>query len=425
MTSAQPTTSPTASEAVLDRIRAHEGGGLRTFMSGANPLVWERAHGSHVEDADGRRYLDFDSGFAVSNVGWTHPDVTAAIQRQAAELTHCPSAYASRTRAEFYEALAAIAPAGLTRIIPAITGAMANEIAVSYARLTRGDGPVVTFDGSYFGRSLAMVAYAGKPAYREALGVEPAATFFPYPQQLAMGDDATDQVMGALERWTAEQPVAPALVMLEPIQGNTGMIVPPDDFLPRLREYCDRTGAALLVDEVQSGCGRTGRMWAIEHSDTLPDLMTVGKGIGGGMAVGAVLGREELRDWKPDSVTSTFLTNALPLAAATAAMTVVREQRLDRRSAELGATLLDGLRSGVGALDGVADVRGRGLWCGVQLDDPEAAGRAQAAARAAGLLVGRGSRGDVLVVRPPLTIEPDDLAEGVATLTDAVRGSLA
>lgn len=296
---------------IVERCRRLEGSGLRTFTD-PEPLVWERAEGCHVWDADGRRYLDLYGGFAVAATGYGHPRVVEAIRRQAGDLMHCPSAHPSRVRAEFLEALAAIAPKGMDRFLPAITGAMANEMAVALARTVNG-GEIVTFSGGYFGRSVGTVGLAGKARYRDALGVPAQAHFVPYPYPLRHGLRATDRTMDALESLVGRGGGAGkiAAVILEPIQGNGGVIIPPADFLPRLRKFCDRIGAWMIVDEIQSGCGRTGRLWAVEHSNVVPDLTTVGKGIGGGLAVAAVMGRAAAMTWKPNSYTSTFLTNNL------------------------------------------------------------------------------------------------------------------
>ncbi|MBI4259279.1 MAG: aminotransferase class III-fold pyridoxal phosphate-dependent enzyme, partial [Actinobacteria bacterium] len=280
-------TAPTAaSDEVVDRIRAVEGAGLRTFVE-ERPLVWARASGSHVEDADGRRYLDLYAGYAVAATGYQHPAVVEAVRRQAGELMHAPSAHPSPVRAEFLEAVAGIAPPELTRVLPAVTGAMANEIALAVARTVRG-GDVVTFTGSYFGRSAGVVGLAGRARYREALGIPASGHVVPYPYPLRDGVAATERTVMALEEVAGRSPVG--AVILEPIQGNGGVLVPPDDFLPRLRDFCDRLGAVMIVDEIQSGMGRTGRMWAVDHSGVVPDLMTIGKGLGGGMAAAAVLG---------------------------------------------------------------------------------------------------------------------------------------
>ena len=412
--------------AVIERIRRLEGGGLRTFVD-EDPLVWDRAEGAWIWDADGERYLDLYAGFAVAAIGYGHPAVVEAIAEQARRLIHCPSAHPSESRAAFLEELARIAPPGLDRILPAVTGAMANELAVAVARTRRPNGAVVTFEGSYFGRSPGIVGYAGKPRYREALGVPQAGLFVPFPYPFRDGDAATNLTMEALERQITTAGTL-AAVLLEPIQGNGGVVIPPEDFLPRLRAFCDRAGALMIVDEIQSGCGRTGRMWAVERSGVVPDLMTVGKGIGGGMGVAAVLGRGDLLNWQPDVYTSTFLTNAVTLAAATAAIRVLREGSLLERGASLGKSTLERMRELLDGVRGVGEVRGVGLWIGIELvddagrADPDRAKRAARLARARGVLVGRGGYEEQVVkLSPPLVIDEDDLAAGIETVATCVR----
>lgn len=420
-----------ASDEVIARIRRLEGGGLRTFVED-DPIVWHRASGAYVEDADGRRYLDLYGGFAVGAIGYGHPAVVEAIRRQAGQLIHCPSAHPAAVRAEFLESLAAIAPAGLARILPAVTGAMANELAVALARTRRPNGAIVTFDGSYFGRSAGVVGLAGKARYREALGLPAAGRFVPFPYPFRMGPTATDVAMEALERQASAAGGGGeiAAVMLEPIQGNGGIVIPPADFLPRLREFCDRTGALLIVDEIQSGCGRTGRMWAVEHTGVTPDVVTVGKGIGGGMGVAALLGREDLLTWRPDTYTSTFLTNAVTLAAAAAAMRVLREEDLPARAAHIGAPALARARELLEGVEAVGEVRGLGLWVGIELvdgegrPDPVRAGRAVRLARERGVIAGRGGyEENVVKLSPALVIEEDDLLRGIETVADCVRAA--
>ena len=412
---------PSAGADVVTRLRRLEGGGLRTFADDP-PLVWERAEGCWIEDADGKRYLDLYGGFAVAAIGYGHPKVVAAIRDQAGRLMHCPSAHPSRVRAAFLEALASIAPPGLDRFLPAMSGAMANEIAIALARTRRG-GTIATFSGSYFGRSAGTVGYAGKARYRDALGLPPAGPFVPFPYPLRMGERATDLSLEALERL----PERIAAVILEPIQGNGGVVIPPPDFLPRLREFCDRTGALLIVDEIQSGCGRTGRMWAIDHTGVTPDLMTVGKGIGGGVAVAAVIGRAEVMTWPPDSYTSTFLTNNLNLAAAVAAIGVLRDDRLAERAARLGPAALQRLRGALAGAPGIAEVRGCGLWFAVELTGPDgrpAATRAAAVVRRLredGVIVGRSGYNDnVVKLSPPLVIEEAELERGLDRVAAAI-----
>jgi 4-aminobutyrate aminotransferase-like enzyme len=423
------------SESVRERIRAVEGTGMRTFWE-PEPVVWARTEGCHVWDADGRTYLDLYAGFAVANVGYCHPRVTEAIARQAGVMTHCPSAAPSQVRAELYERLAEIAPPALDRVLLAVTGAIANEMAVQLARAATGRRNVVTFSGTYPGRTVGAVRLAGKHAYREQFGIAADAHFVTFPDSYRSPWSAGDAGKTALEllEYALTDPASgvepPACVLLEPIQGNGGVVVPPAGFLGGLRELCDLTGTLLVFDEIQCGFGRSGRMWASQHEDVVPDLMTVGKGIGGGLALAALLGRAELMTtWEPDAVTSTFLANALNAAAGCAAIDVLREEGLVERSARLGARALERLSNGLAEQAAVGDVRGRGLFLGLELvrdrtsadPDAELAQRMQRGLRERGVLVGRGGRhGNVLVLAPPLVIEEDVLDGGLDAILEVL-----
>jgi len=421
-----------ASQRVLERIRAVEGTGMRTFWE-PEPLVWSRTEGCRVWDADGRAYLDLYAGFAVANVGYCHPRVTEAIREQAGVMTHCPSAAPSELRADLYERLLAVAPPVLDRVLLAITGAMANETAVQLARAATGRSNVITFSGTYPGRSVGAVRYAGKHAYRQPFGIAADAYFVPFPDSYRSpwaGDgDPGETVLRLLESALTDPASGvepPACVLVEPIQGNGGVVIPPAGFLRGLRELCDRTGTLLVFDEIQSGFGRTGRMWASEHDDVVPDLMTVGKGIGGGLPLAAIVGRSELMTtWEPDAVSSTFLANALPAAAGCAALDVLREEGLVERSARLGASAFERLRAELAGNTTVGDVRGRGLFLGLEIGpsepEPGLAAQAQRALRDRGVLVGRGGRhGNVLILAPPLVIEEDALSGALDAIVEVL-----
>lgn len=422
------------STAVRERIHRHEGAGTRTFVE-PDPIVWEQTEGSHVLDADGNRYLDLYAGFAVATVGYCHPRVTDAIQRQAALMTHCPSAFPSNTRAELYERLVAIAPPGLERVLPALSGALANETAIQLAKAATGRTEVISFSGAYLGRSLGVVGYAGKHAYGLRLGVRPEAQFLPYPDPYrspwAAGRDPAAAALGLLDELLNDPAGGvgpPACVVVEPVQGNGGPVVPPDGFLAGLRRLCDASGTLLVFDEIQCGFGRTGRMWACDHEGVAPDLMTVGKGIGGGLPFAAVLGTDAvMATWAPDTITSTFLTSALVGAAACAAIDVLRDEGLVERSATLGARALARLRDELGGRPHVGDVRGRGLFIAIELvregdePDPEATARAIRALRDHGVLAGRGGRyGNVVKLCPPLVIGEDELGEGLSAIAEVL-----
>lgn len=416
---------PTPETRISERIRRLEGGGLRTFVN-PDPLVLSAAKGPWLHGVDGRKYLDFAGSFAVTVTGHGHPAVVKAIQAQADTLIHCPSAYPSELRAEFLEAIESVCAetmGGDIAIMPAMSGAMANEMAISLVRHLRPGAEFVAFTGGYFGRSVGVAALAGKAQYRSALGLGPAAHYAPFPYTKRFGADASDFTMRYLEAITGKGGGAGQIgaVLLEPIQGNGGVIIPPDDFLPRLRAFCDRVGALLIVDEIQSGCGRSGSMWAIDHWGVVPDLMTIGKGIGGNMGVAALIGKRELMTWTPDAYSSTFLTNHIGLAAAIAAIHVVRDEGLVQRSKMLGEKYLPWLQERLAGRPGIAEVRGRGLWFAIEMEAGQDAGAAAKELRRKGVVIGTGGyEGHVLKIAPPLNIDDDVLVNGLQSVCDVL-----
>jgi 4-aminobutyrate aminotransferase-like enzyme len=280
-----------------------------------------------------------------------------------------------------------------------------------------------------------------KASFRRGLGVPPGAHFFPFPYayRCPFGnrhddpDDCARECLAFLER-ALHDPASGlgevAAVMVEPVQGNGGVVVSPPSFLPGLRRLCDEFGILLIFDEIQSGFGRTGRLWASEHWNVVPDLMTVGKGVGGGMAVSAVLGREgPMGALDPGQHTSTFLTNALTHAAAIAAIDVLIEEDLCRRSGALGEVLLSSLRVRLADHPHVGDVRGLGLFVGVELvadrktREPAAklAAEIQNRARNAGLIVGlSGYHNNVIKLAPPLVISREQIEIALSLLGEVL-----
>jgi 4-aminobutyrate aminotransferase-like enzyme len=422
---------------VIERMRAVEGAGPRTGGDDP-PLVVETASGSTLVDPDGNRFIDLAGSFAAATVGHAHPAVVAAIRDQAGRASHVSSASTSEVRVAFEEALLEIAPAGLDRVLLGISGSDAIDTALKLARTLTGRREVIAFSGGYFGRSSSVVGINGKAAMRASAGVEASAHFLPYPYPyrwpLGPGEESGRQAL-ALVRHALEDPASGfgpvAAIIVEPVQGNGGVVIPPDGFLAGLRELCDSNGALLIFDEIQCGFGRTGRAWAAEHSTVVPDLMTVGKGIGGGMAVSAVVGRAAfMGHWRPGTHTSTFMGDAVNLAAGRAAIGVFRDEGLAERSAEVGSRMLDQLRSDLVDEPHVGEIRGLGLFAGIEIvTDPEsrepAPKRAAAIRRAAfgrGVLVGAGGHAEnVLKLCPPLTIEEPILESALKPLIDTIR----
>ncbi len=424
---------------IVERMRAVEGAGPRTGGS-EPPLVVERADNATLTDVDGYAFIDLGGSFAVANIGHSHQGVVAAVRGQVGRASHVASAFTSEPRVAFEEALVAIAPAGLDRILLGISGADANDTALKLARSATGRREVVAFTGGYFGRSGAVLGVNAKTATRVRLGRDPEAHFLPFPYRyrwpLGADADVAGQALALLENALSgpASGIGPvAAVLLEPVQGNGGIVVPPGGFLEGVRALCDRHGALLVFDEIQSGFGRTGRLWAAEHWGVVPDLMTVGKGIGGGMAVSAVVGRADLMaDWPAGTHTSTFMGNAVNLAAGAAAIEVMRRERLWERAASLGERLRDRLVEDLAECTIVGEVRGLGLFIGIEIvadragraPDAERAGAIRRRAFAGGVLAGvSGHFENVIRICPPLTIEEDALDGAAAVVVEAIRRS--
>ena len=426
---------------LIERMRAIEGAGPRTGGSDA-PLVVDTALGSILTDPDGNRFVDLAGSFAAATIGHSHPAVVAAVRDQVGRAAHVSSASVSEARVAFEEALVGIAPPGLDRVLLGMSGSDANDTAVKLARTLTGRREVIAFSGGYLGRSTGVVGLSGKARFRESVGVEADAHFLPYPYPyrwpLGRGDDATigDAALGLVRHAMddAASGVGPvAAVIVEAIQGNGGIVIPPDGFLAGLRELCDRHGTILIFDEIQAGFGRTGRTWASEHWSVEPDLMTVGKGVGGGLAVSAVVGRAAtMSHWSPGTHTSTFLGDAVNLAAGVAAIGVLRDEHLVERSARLGTRALETLTADLATDAGVGEVRGRGLFIGIELvrdandrtPDPERVARVRRASFARGVVLGVGGHAEnVIKLCPPLSIEEDLLDTALGITIETIRGT--
>ena len=424
---------------IIVRMRAVEGAGPRTATG--DPLVVDHASGATLVDPDGNAFTDLAGSFAAATIGHSHPHVVAAVSEQIGRASHVSSAAVSEQRVGFEEDLRSIAPAGLDRVLLGISGADANDTALKLARSHTGRREVLAFSGGYFGRASGVVGLNGKSAFRTSVGRDPETHFLPFPDpyrwpaQLGGPENAGSAAL-ELVRTALEDPasgVGPlAAIVVEPVQGNGGIVVPPDGFLEGVRTLADAHAIPLVFDEIQCGFGRTGRLWAAEHWGVVPDLMTVGKGIGGGLALSAVVGRDELMSrWSPGTHTSTFLGNAVNLAAGRAAIGVMCRDRLWERSAALGAELRDRIENALGEHPHVGEVRGRGLFIGIELvrdrdsraPDPDRSFAVRRRAFERGVVVaGAGRFENVIKISPPLTIEHDQASAAVDVVIDAIGG---
>ena len=424
--------------ALIERMRAVEGAGPRT--GSGDPLVVERASGATLVDPDGNEFIDMAGSFAAATIGHSHPDVAAAVARQIGVASHVSSAAISEQRVGFEEELLAIVPGGLDRVLLGISGADANDTALKLARSRTGRREILAFSGGYHGRAGGVVGVSGKSTFRGRVGRDAEAHFLPFPDPYRWpsalgGAERAGEAALELVRQAMEDPasgVGPlAAIIVEPVQGNGGIVIPPDGFLHGLRALCDAHDVLLIFDEIQSGFGRTGRLWAAEHWGVVPDLVTVGKGIGGGLALSAVVGRSgAMSHWPSGTHTSTFLGNAVNLAAGRAAIGVMCRDRLWERSARLGDELLAQLGSNLGDAPRVGEVRGLGLFIGIELvrdrqtrePDPERCAAVRRRAFERGVVVAAAGRFEnVVKVSPPLTIEDGMASAAIRIVIDAIR----
>ncbi len=378
------------------------------------PVTFARGEGVWLWDTDGKRYLDALAGIAVCGLGHAHPAVREALCEQAGRLIHTSNLYQIAEQ----EALAAelTRVAGMDRVFFANSGAEANEAAIKLARLhahRRGiENPaILVMEGSFHGRTLATLSATGNRKVQA--GFEPLVQGF---VRVPYGD------LDAVATAAANRPNL-AAVLVEPVQGEGGVQIPPDDYLPQLRTLCDRYGWLLILDEIQSGMGRTGRMFAHQHTDALPDVMTLAKGLGNGMPIGACLARGPAADvFGPGSHGSTFGGNPLACRVARTVLETLEAERLVAQAERMGHHLLSRLREALLGHPGVREVRGHGLMLGIELARPcaELVGQALAA----GLLINVTAE-RVVRLLPPLILRLPEADQLVDTLTELIQAFLA
>lgn len=382
------------------------------------PFVIARGEGAMVEDVDGNVFLDCAAGIAVNSTGHSHPDVVAAIVEQASRYLHMSGTdFYYELQVELAEVLSAVVPMpGPCRSFFGNSGAEANEAAIKLARYHTKRPFLIAFMGSFHGRTLgALSLTASRAVQRKGFGpvTAPGVFHVPYPDVYRGGPRAVDECLEFLEDRTFVQLVSPdevAAIVVEPIQGEGGYLVPPPEFLQRLRAIADRHGILLIADEVQSGMGRTGKMFAIEHAGVQPDIITMAKGIASGMPLGVATARAGVMDWTPGAHASTFGGNPVSCAAALTTIRLLQDQ-LIANAADVGTYLLDGLRALQEKHPLIGDVRGKGLMIGVELvKDRTTKARATAErdrvvdeAFARGLLV-LGAGRNAIRLSPPLVL---------------------
>jgi 4-aminobutyrate aminotransferase len=382
----------------------------------AYPLVPVRGNGATVEDIDGNLLLDFTAGIAVSSTGYNHPRVTAAVERQARDLIHfSASDFYLPVYAELAAKLAEISPIkGPARAFIGNSGAEAIEAAIKLARFATGRQYLIGFLGGFHGRTYGAVTLtASKSKYHAGFG-----PLLPGVYHVPFGSEGLDELeQRVFKRLIPANEVA--AIVVEPIQGEGGYVIPDDAFFPRLRKLCDDNGILLIADEVQSGAGRTGKMWAIDHWGVAPDMVATAKGIASGMPLGAVIARSDLMSWSKGHHGSTFGGNAVSCAVALETIALLQEGLIDNAKAR-GDQAIAGLTPLIQKHPGlVNDVRGKGLMIGIEFDTGETAEAVQWACFVRGLLVLEAGE-NVVRLCPPLVVTADEIDTCVRILSESV-----
>ncbi len=395
------------------------------------PLVVEKGEGAIVEDVDGNRFLDLNAGIAVCSTGHCHPRVVEAIRRQAGTLLHMSGTdFYYENMVTLAERLARTAPGSVERkVYFGNSGTEAVEAAMKLARYQTGRDKFIAFYGGFHGRTMGALSLTGsKVVQRRGFGpLVPGVYHAPYPYPYRFDGSAGDSVRRTLE--TIEQmfrSTVPAeevaAFVVEPLQGEGGYVVPPKQFFAELQELAARYGILTIADEVQCGMGRTGRMWASEHFDFVPDILTSAKGIASGMPLGAMIARADLMNWPPGAHASTFGGNPVAVAAALATLNLL-EDGLVANAARMGELLMSSMRAWPSRFPHVGDVRGLGLMIGIEMVKdqksreraPELRDRIEDLAFRRGLLV-LGAGPNTLRICPPLILSEDQCRFAIETL---------
>jgi acetylornithine aminotransferase len=374
------------------------------------PVNFDRGEGATLWDTGGRRYLDALSGIAVCNLGHAHPAVTEALCRQAGKLVHTSNLYGIGLQERLGDRLTGLS--GMDRVFFANSGAEANEAAIKLARLwgrrkSFRDPAIVVMENSFHGRTLATLSATG--SRKVQAGFEPLVKGF---LRAPFGD------LDALQA-LADKPSEIVAVMVEPVQGEGGVNTAPPGYLEGIRAICDRMGWLMILDEIQTGMGRTGQPFAFQHEACVPDVLTIAKALGNGVPIGACLARGEAAElFAPGNHGSTFGGNPLACAAALAVCDTLTEQRLWEAAGRLGHRIIHRFHRAIGDLDGVVRIRGRGLMIGIELDRP--CGELVPQALQQGLLINV-TAGQVIRLLPPLIISEAQADHLVDTLSPLIR----
>ena len=378
------------------------------FTVRRQPVVIARGEGTRAWDVDGKEYLDFCAGWAVNNLGHCHPAITQAIVEQASTLLQTSNQF--YTLPQLHLAQLLVENSAMDKVFFSNSGAEANEGAVKLARKygkKNRDGAyeVITALSSFHGRTLGMVAATGQPHYQEAWQpLTPGFVHVDFNDFEAIVEATTDRT---------------AAVFLEPVQGEGGVNIPDDDYLPRVREWCDSQGLLLVLDEIQTGLGRLGTLFGYESFGIEPDAMTLAKGLGGGVPIGAFMSKDSCMSLEPGDHGSTFGGNALTTAAAHASTKFIIDNDIPANAVAMGERLMGALNQLRGEFSSISDVRGKGLLVALEFDD-NISGRLVAQCNEEGLLLNP-VKPNAIRFMPPLNITPEEVDQGVERLESALR----
>src|SRR3989440_7337505 len=399
------------------------------------PLVAKQGRGIVVTDVDGNEFFDFSAGIAVTSTGHCHPDVVAAIQKQAAELIHMSGTdFYYENMVTLAERLSKIAPMpGPHKIYYGNSGTEAVEAAFKLARYHTKRQNVIAFLGAFHGRTMGAVSLtASKPQQKRRFApLVPGVTHIPFPDIFRKGEQDALACARFIEDKLFKTTLPPeevAAIFVEPVQGEGGYVVAPTIFMQELRRICDRHGILLVLDEVQSGIARTGKWWAVEHTGVQPDMVCIAKGIASGMPLGITMTRAEIMDWVPGSHASTFGGNPVAVAAALATLGVIEKEHLLENSTHVGNHIQKRMADWPKKLKLVGDVRGRGLMIGVDIVKDKASKEYGAAERdrivemafeRGVLFLGCGP--STIRLCPPLIVTKEEADVAVDVLEECIR----
>jgi ornithine--oxo-acid transaminase len=394
---------PTTAAASIAQVEEHS-----THNYHPLPVVISAASGAWVTDVDGKRYLDCLAGYSALNFGHGHPDLVGAARAQLDRVTLTSRAFHHDQLGPFCAELSALA--GMDMVLPMNTGAEGVESALKIARkwgyevkgVPANEATIIVAGGNFHGRTITIISFSDDPSAKDGFGpYTPGFRTVPYADAAAVAAAIDDTTVA---------------VLVEPIQGESGVIIPPADYLPSLRQLCTDNNVLLVLDEIQSGLGRTGRTFAFEHDDVRPDMIILGKALGGGIVpVSAVLGNKDVMGvLRPGEHGSTFGGNPMACAVGRAVVALLATGEFQQRAIELGEVLRAGLEGLIGG--GVIAVRIRGLWAGVDIDPELATGREVCERLAERGVLAKDTHGSTIRLAPPLVIEPADLDWAVEQL---------